>query len=176
MRLLRGGRGCCSATVRGGGRGCSAARAGGAAAGGAALRRAGAAARSPRRLRLRLGRRNFCGAADSAFAGRKGLLRGCCGRDFCAARRGGRGCGKADGASALRTVALMIPRGCSMLMLWFQVDLTCDPGNHAVCKARRTDESDDKKVVALDNHGTSSTTTRNKKWQAASCLIMLGMM
>jgi hypothetical protein len=42
-----------------------------------------------------------------------------------------------------------------MLMLWFQVDLTCDPGNHAVCKARQTDESDDKKCVALENHGKS---------------------
>jgi hypothetical protein len=143
------------------------------------LRRAGAAALRARRVRLRLGRRGFCGAADSAFAGRKGLLRGSCERRAgTVPRRGGRGCSAADGASALRlrTVALMIPRGCSILMLWFQVDLTCDPGNHAVCKARRTDESDDKKVVALDNHGTSSTTTRNKKWQAASCLIMLGMM
>ena len=78
---------------------------------------------------LRGGRGCGCDAATTV----RGSRRGSCAADGAAARRGRTGllqrtglCGAADGASALRTVALMIPRGYSTLMLWFQVDLTCN--------------------------------------------------
>ena len=102
--------------LRRGGRGQLRSKRGRCAADGAAVKRGrGAAADGA-------GGRGHC-AADSIAVRRARMRHG--GRNFCATHRG-------------------LDDTMRLLDIHSLADLTCDPGIHAVCEARRTDESNDK--------------------------------